>query len=118
MPTVHFNFRYFEVEESDGNRQWWFGGGTDLTPCYLVEDVRVEMLVYCASLSVCVSVCLSVLVCLSVCLYVRLSVCLFVRPCLSVSLFVCLFLCLSVCLLMSVLFVVLFVTQCFVCLQY
>ncbi|XP_062511889.1 oxygen-dependent coproporphyrinogen-III oxidase, mitochondrial-like [Corticium candelabrum] len=38
MPTVHFNFRYFEVEESDGNRQWWFGGGTDLTPCYLVED--------------------------------------------------------------------------------
>jgi len=41
IPTVHFNYRYFEVEESDGNKQWWFGGGTDLTPYYLnVEDVK------------------------------------------------------------------------------
>lgn len=34
VPTIHFNYRYFEVEDSDGN-QWWFGGGTDLTPYYL-----------------------------------------------------------------------------------
>jgi coproporphyrinogen III oxidase len=39
MPTIHFNFRYFEVEESNGNKQYWFGGGTDLTPSYLVEEV-------------------------------------------------------------------------------
>jgi len=41
VPTVHFNYRYFEVEESDGNVQWWFGGGTDLTPSYLdSQDVE------------------------------------------------------------------------------
>lgn len=40
VPTVHFNYRYFEVEQKDGTKQWWFGGGTDLTPYYLdVEDV-------------------------------------------------------------------------------
>ena len=39
MPTVHFNYRYFEVEESPGKTQWWFGGGTDLTPYYLDEQV-------------------------------------------------------------------------------
>lgn len=38
IPTIHFNYRYFEVEESDGSRQWWFGGGTDLTPYYLNEE--------------------------------------------------------------------------------
>ncbi|CAH1799062.1 unnamed protein product [Owenia fusiformis] len=37
-PTVHFNYRYFEVTEEDGNKQWWFGGGTDLTPCYIEEQ--------------------------------------------------------------------------------
>ena len=39
VPTVHFNYRYFEVEESPGKTQWWFGGGTDLTPYYLDEQV-------------------------------------------------------------------------------
>ncbi|KAK7107170.1 oxygen-dependent coproporphyrinogen-III oxidase-like [Littorina saxatilis] len=40
IPTVHFNYRYFEVTERDGTKQWWFGGGTDLTPYYLdKEDV-------------------------------------------------------------------------------
>ncbi|XP_066273657.1 oxygen-dependent coproporphyrinogen-III oxidase-like [Branchiostoma lanceolatum] len=40
VPTIHFNYRYFEVVEEDGTRQWWFGGGTDLTPSYLdTEDV-------------------------------------------------------------------------------
>ncbi|KAJ4428553.1 hypothetical protein ANN_24597, partial [Periplaneta americana] len=38
VPTVHFNYRYFEVENPDGSIQWWFGGGTDLTPYYLDED--------------------------------------------------------------------------------
>ncbi len=37
VPTVHFNYRYFEVSNSNGERQWWFGGGTDLTPTYLNE---------------------------------------------------------------------------------
>uniref|UniRef100_M4C0U3 coproporphyrinogen oxidase n=1 Tax=Hyaloperonospora arabidopsidis (strain Emoy2) TaxID=559515 RepID=M4C0U3_HYAAE len=43
-PTIHLNFRYFEVEtgylDSDGKKQkiGWFGGGTDLTPSYLFED--------------------------------------------------------------------------------
>lgn len=40
VPTIHFNYRYFEIEEADGTKQWWFGGGTDLTPTYLnKEDV-------------------------------------------------------------------------------
>lgn len=34
IPTVHANFRYFELEDG----QSWFGGGADLTPCYLFED--------------------------------------------------------------------------------
>ncbi|XP_072036162.1 oxygen-dependent coproporphyrinogen-III oxidase-like [Amphiura filiformis] len=34
IPTMHFNYRYFEVEQ-DGKKIWWFGGGTDLTPYYL-----------------------------------------------------------------------------------
>ncbi|XP_076297793.1 oxygen-dependent coproporphyrinogen-III oxidase [Lasioglossum baleicum] len=38
IPTIHFNYRYFEVENSDGTVQWWFGGGTDLTPYYLDEN--------------------------------------------------------------------------------
>ncbi len=29
IPTVHFNYRYFETETT-----WWFGGGSDLTPYY------------------------------------------------------------------------------------
>nr|CAG4639953.1 EOG090X04L5 [Daphnia pulex]SVE84816.1 EOG090X04L5 [Daphnia pulex] len=41
IPTVHFNYRYFEVTQENGEKMWWFGGGTDLTPYYLVEeDVR------------------------------------------------------------------------------
>lgn len=41
VPTIHFNFRYFEVDEGDDKRSWWFGGGTDLTPYILDEaDAR------------------------------------------------------------------------------
>nr|CAG4646980.1 EOG090X04L5 [Megafenestra aurita]SVE92335.1 EOG090X04L5 [Megafenestra aurita] len=38
IPTVHFNYRYFEVTRENGEKMWWFGGGTDLTPYYLVEE--------------------------------------------------------------------------------
>lgn len=38
VPTIHFNYRYFEVVNKDGSTQWWFGGGTDLTPYYLNEE--------------------------------------------------------------------------------
>jgi coproporphyrinogen III oxidase len=38
-PSFHANFRYFEV---DGvGRNWWFGGGMDLTPMYgFAEDAQ------------------------------------------------------------------------------
>lgn len=39
VPTLHFNYRYFEVQEENGKRHSWFGGGTDLTPYYLNEEV-------------------------------------------------------------------------------
>ncbi|MEL6593691.1 MAG: coproporphyrinogen III oxidase, partial [Bacteroidota bacterium] len=36
IPTVHANFRYFELYDEQGEVQdAWFGGGTDLTPYYL-----------------------------------------------------------------------------------
>lgn len=38
VPSIHFNYRYFEVKEENGKIHWWFGGGTDLTPTFLVED--------------------------------------------------------------------------------
>ena len=39
MPTVHANWRYFEVYNASGKvTDAWFGGGTDLTPYYLVEE--------------------------------------------------------------------------------
>ena len=42
VPTVHANWRYFELYGPGGVlADRWFGGGSDLTPCYLVEeDVR------------------------------------------------------------------------------
>ena len=41
VPTVHFNYRYFEVNIGEGKVLWWFGGGTDLTPYYLNENDAV-----------------------------------------------------------------------------
>jgi coproporphyrinogen III oxidase len=39
IPTVHANWRYFELYEDDGNlADAWFGGGQDLTPYYLFEE--------------------------------------------------------------------------------
>jgi coproporphyrinogen III oxidase len=38
-PTVHANWRYFEMYDDDGNIiDSWFGGGQDLTPYYVFED--------------------------------------------------------------------------------
>ena len=40
VPTIHFNYRYFEVYDSENTNdvQWWFGGGTDMTPYILDQD--------------------------------------------------------------------------------
>lgn len=42
VPTVHANWRYFEMYDKEGNIiDSWFGGGLDLTPYYLFdEDVK------------------------------------------------------------------------------
>lgn len=45
IPTVHANFRYFELYDDPAmqNRvDGWFGGGTDLTPYYLFEEDAVH----------------------------------------------------------------------------
>jgi coproporphyrinogen III oxidase len=37
VPIIHMNVRYFELSSGE----WWFGGGIDLTPHYIVEaDAR------------------------------------------------------------------------------
>lgn len=39
VPTVHCNYRMFELyDDQHGLVDRWFGGGTDLTPYYLFED--------------------------------------------------------------------------------
>lgn len=39
VPTVHANWRYFEMYDEAGNiLDQWFGGGQDLTPYYLIEE--------------------------------------------------------------------------------
>lgn len=39
VPTVHANWRYFEMYDPQGNKvDSWFGGGQDLTPYYLFEE--------------------------------------------------------------------------------
>lgn len=39
VPTVHCNYRMFELYDESGNCiDRWFGGGTDLTPYYLFEE--------------------------------------------------------------------------------
>ena len=41
-PTMHFNFRYFEVTGKNGQTCSWFGGGIDLTPSYLYNSDAVH----------------------------------------------------------------------------
>ncbi len=39
VPTVHANYRYFEIYAPDRTLEdCWFGGGADLTPYYLFEE--------------------------------------------------------------------------------
>ena len=43
VPTVHCNFRMFELyDEKEALTDRWFGGGTDLTPYYLIEEDAVH----------------------------------------------------------------------------
>ncbi len=39
VPIIHMNVRYFEL---DGGKTFWFGGGIDLTPHYIVEENAKE----------------------------------------------------------------------------
>ncbi len=38
VPIIHMNVRYFELD----NGTYWFGGGIDLTPHYIVESQAIE----------------------------------------------------------------------------
>lgn len=43
VPTVHSNYRYFEMYDSDEQKiDSWFGGGSDLTPYYLFEEDAIH----------------------------------------------------------------------------
>lgn len=43
VPTVHCNYRMFELYDEKGKiLKRWFGGGTDLTPYYLFEEDAVH----------------------------------------------------------------------------
>lgn len=48
VPIIHMNVRYFEL---DGGKDWWFGGGIDLTPHYV--DVELAKKFHLKMKSVC-----------------------------------------------------------------
>tara|TARA_B100001094_G_C18092537_1_gene751221 strand:+ start:114 stop:1073 length:960 start_codon:yes stop_codon:yes gene_type:complete len=35
IPTVHMNYRFFEILTPKNENFWWFGGGADLTPYFI-----------------------------------------------------------------------------------
>lgn len=48
VPTVHANWRYFEMYDKQGNKVGsWFGGGQDLTPYYLFEEDAIHFHTVC-----------------------------------------------------------------------
>jgi coproporphyrinogen III oxidase len=48
IPTVHANWRYFEMYDLEGNIiNSWFGGGQDLTPYYLFEEDAIHFHTVC-----------------------------------------------------------------------
>lgn len=48
VPTVHANWRYFEMYDKQGNIvDQWFGGGLDLTPYYLFEEDAIHFHTVC-----------------------------------------------------------------------
>lgn len=40
VPIIHMNVRYFETQSQSNTEEkiWWFGGGIDLTPHYVIEE--------------------------------------------------------------------------------
>jgi len=43
VPTVHCNYRMFELYNEEGEvMDRWFGGGTDLTPYYLIDEDAIH----------------------------------------------------------------------------
>ena len=50
VPTVHANWRYFEMYDDAGNIvTQWFGGGQDLTPYYLFDEDAIHFHTVCKS---------------------------------------------------------------------
>ena len=50
VPTVHANWRYFEMYDEAGNIvTQWFGGGQDLTPYYLFDEDATHFHTVCKS---------------------------------------------------------------------
>ncbi len=50
VPTVHANWRYFEMYDKEGKLvDSWFGGGQDLTPYYLFEEDAIHFHQVCKS---------------------------------------------------------------------
>ena len=50
VPTVHANWRYFEMYDKNGQIvDQWFGGGLDLTPYYLFEEDAIHFHRICKS---------------------------------------------------------------------
>ncbi len=48
VPTVHANWRYFEMYNKDGEVvDQWFGGGQDLTPYYLFDEDAIHFHTVC-----------------------------------------------------------------------
>ena len=48
VPTIHANWRYFEMYGKDGQMvDQWFGGGQDLTPYYLFDEDAVHFHTVC-----------------------------------------------------------------------
>ncbi len=48
VPTVHANWRYFEMYDKQGNIvDQWFGGGQDLTPYYLFDQDAIHFHTVC-----------------------------------------------------------------------
>jgi coproporphyrinogen III oxidase len=37
-PSAHANYRYFELAGEVDQTTWWFGGGADLSPSYLIRE--------------------------------------------------------------------------------
>lgn len=43
-PTAHQNYRFFQLfdQETGESIKWWFGGGSDITPSYVIEEDAVH----------------------------------------------------------------------------